>query len=73
MVQRALVLSGGGAKGIYQVGCLKKLLEGDGAPDFDFLTTYALASLAAATTTAALTRPASAFESPRPVVPEFSR
>jgi NTE family protein len=36
MVKRALVLSGGGAKGIFEVGCLRRLLEMEAMLDFDF-------------------------------------
>lgn len=46
--KRALVLSGGGAKGIYEVGCLKRLLEDDPALDFDFFLGVSAGSLNAA-------------------------
>jgi len=36
VTKRALVLSGGGAKGIFEVGCLRALLQKDNALDFDF-------------------------------------
>lgn len=46
--QRALVLSGGGAKGIYEVGCLKRLCELDPALDFDYFLGISAGALNAA-------------------------
>lgn len=43
--QRALVLSGGGAKGIYEVGCLKRMLDNDPALDFDYFLGISAGSL----------------------------
>jgi len=44
-VNRALVLSGGGAKGIYEVGCLQALLEEKPGLDFDFFVGISAGSL----------------------------
>ncbi len=44
-VNRALVLSGGGAKGIYEVGCLQALLELQPKLDFDFFVGISAGSL----------------------------
>lgn len=44
-VNRALVLSGGGAKGIYEVGCLQALLEGQPELDFDYFLGISAGSL----------------------------
>ena len=44
-VNRALVLSGGGAKGIYEVGCLQGLLDADPTLDFDFFLGISAGSL----------------------------
>ncbi|MBI2896444.1 MAG: patatin-like phospholipase family protein [Deltaproteobacteria bacterium] len=44
-VKRALVMSGGGAKGIWEVGCLSRLLEKERDLDFDFFLGVSAGSL----------------------------
>ncbi len=48
MTKRVLVLSGGGAMGIFQVGCLRALFEADDALDFDFFVGVSAGAINAA-------------------------
>lgn len=48
MPKRVLVLSGGGAMGIFQVGCLRALLAADETLDFDFFVGVSAGALNAA-------------------------